>query len=161
VKITRADANKAINLIKGIVDHPSWAGIDRDALGRVMDALASRRIEIEEPLPNIAIPGDKVIFDCHGGNEIEHANAQRYLDLGGVYEVARIKVGRSSTEYYIQGASGHGVNSVLFSFADPDAVRNETDEQRAERNRIVQENFDFNYPRLRDYQNNLKDDTTI
>ena len=46
--VSQSDAKYAAGMIQGIVSHPFWKGIDRDALQRVIDALNDGTIKVEE-----------------------------------------------------------------------------------------------------------------
>jgi hypothetical protein len=142
MNITQDAANHAANMIDGIISHPFWNGIDREALTSVRDALRSGSVTIEdevdedEELPDWGIPGDAMIYKGSGGypGEIEQADKMFHRDVE--YIIASTSIGRSSASYMFKG-SNRSWNTCMFEYADPDTIKKDWDENRNSRKREI------------------------
>lgn len=133
-EITPYEAGHAADMIDGIIDHPFWGGIDRDALRKVSDALRNNSIQVIEvdDLPSWGIIGDKMIFLDANGYKNEREHASECFKQGDYYTIASTSIGRSSSTYRFEGIQGSW-NTCMFNYADRDSVMRDWRENRSAR----------------------------
>ncbi len=83
-----------------------------------------------------------MIFLNRGGYDGERADAAKLFEVGKPYRVVTTKIGTWASRYTFEGVPGSH-NTVMFEFADLDAILSETEEQQTERTRQYDENFTY------------------
>jgi hypothetical protein len=140
MRITPEAANHAADMIDGIVSHPFWGGIDKEALAGVRDALRSGTVTIkedDEPMPSWGVPGDYMVFTgTPSGYESEFKKAVETFEVGKPYRIASTNIGRSSSDYTFEDVQWSW-NTVMFAYADPVAIKQDWDDNRSDRKRRI------------------------
>lgn len=94
-------------------------------------------------IPEFAMPGDKMVFLNQNGYEEQRERA--LAEFGNkVLTVSAIDVGSSMSYYQFVGYDKKH-NSVMFDFADIDAILAETADQREARRKAYSKAFRDNY----------------
>lgn len=95
-------------------------------------------------LPAFAIPGDKIVFLNRNGYDAELAQAAAVFKEGETYTVQSLRVGGWKSEYTFEGIES-SFNTVMFSFADPEAAANTDEDMRARRDKAYDDSQTYTY----------------